>query len=369
MLDSMPSYQRFSEREFFGSLNGLRAIAALLVVWHHCHQGIDFGRIGSRMGHVGVSLFFVLSGFLIVTLLIRERRKTADIDLRAFYGRRALRIMPLYYAIVILTAVFVLGFHSSSSEAEALRAGLPYLLTYTTNWVPVVSFLAISWTLATEEQFYLFWPQIQKRVGDSIWVPGVLLVLSEAIRFRLLDPVFHVLGWDVAKAPFLLIGGFTPILLGVLLAYALNSPTGFSRCARVFGYRFAPLVVVVILILALLLLPGGWASFRTAQDALVNLTLYVLLTLVIGATVIREDHALARGLSIRWVSWLGVISYGIYLLHLPVNLFVDFVLPDLSPVVRLLTITAFTLLAADLSYRFFERPFLQMKEKFGISRV
>ena len=90
---------------------------------------------------------------------------------------------------------------------------------------------------------------------------------------------------------------------------------------------------------------------------------------MIGATVIREDHALARGLSIRWVSWLGVISYGIYLLHLPVNLFVDFVLPDLSQVVRLLTITAFTVLAADLSYRFFERPFLQMKEKFGISRV
>ena len=214
MLDSMPSYQRFSEREFFGSLNGLRAIAALLVVWHHCHQGIDFGRIGTRMGHVGVSLFFVLSGFLIVTLLIRERRKTADIDLRAFYGRRTLRIMPLYYAVVILTLLFVLGFDSGSSEAEALRVGLPYLLTYTTNWVPVVSFLAITWTLATEEQFYLFWPQIQKRIADSIWVPAALLVLSEAIRFRLLDPVFHALGWDLAKAPLPFDRGFHTDLVG-----------------------------------------------------------------------------------------------------------------------------------------------------------
>lgn len=369
MLDSMPAYRRFSEREFFGSLNGLRAVAALMVVWHHCHQGIDFGRIGNRMGHVGVSLFFVLSGFLIVTLLIRERRKSDDIQLRAFYGRRALRIMPLYYAVVILTVFFVLSFDSASFEAEALRVGLPYLLTYTTNWVPPVSFLAITWTLATEEQFYLVWPQIQQRVADSIWVPGVLLLLSEAIRFRMLDPIFDVLGWDLAKAPFLLIGGFTPILLGVFLAYALSSPNGFSRCARLFGHRYAPLVIVLVLGLVLLLLPGGWASIKTTQDALANLTLYVLLTLVLGSLVIREDHVLAPALSMRWVSWLGVISYGIYLLHLPIYYLVDFMLPDLGSVVRLLTITVLTILAASLSYRYFERPLLNLKEKFGIARV
>ena len=369
MPESTPSYRKFSEREFFGSLNGLRAVAALMVVWHHCHQGIDFGRIGNRMGHVGVSLFFVLSGFLIVTLLIRERRNSDNIRLRAFYGRRALRIMPLYYVVVALTAFFVLGFGPANSEAEALRVGLPYLLTYTTNWVPVVSFLAISWTLAAEEQFYLVWPQIQKRVADSIWVPGILLLLSEAIRFRLLDPIFDLLGWNLAMAPFLLIGGFTPILLGVFLAYALNSSKGFSRCARLFGHRYAPLVIVLVLGVVLQFVPGGWASFKTTQDALANLTLYVLLALVIASAVIREDHVLASALSVRWISWLGVISYGIYLLHLPVYLLVDFMLPDLVPVVRLLAITFLTILVAGLSYRYFERPLLNLKGKFGISRI
>jgi peptidoglycan/LPS O-acetylase OafA/YrhL len=367
MRDGDAPYESFSRRGFFGSLDGLRAIAALMVVWHHCHQGLYIGQAGERLGEVGVELFFVLSGFLIVTLLIRERHRTGTIRLGAFYVRRALRIMPLYYAVVLGTAAVVFGILPHGPSTDALKASMPFLLTYTTNWVPVPSFLLLTWTLATEEQFYLVWPQLQSRVADSIGVPLVLLMISEAIRFRLLDQPLAFLGISVGNSFFLKAGGFTPILLGVLLAYILDARAGFRLANRFLATRRA--LPILVLAVFLVLEWGGEIPAGFISGAGRKLVLTLLLTCVIGATVIREDHIASRLLSTKFLSHLGVISYGIYLLHLPASLAVDAILPQPGPLLRLLLIVATTIFVAELSHRFFESRFTALKAPLGVART
>lgn len=110
------------------------------LVWHHCYQDPNLGTIGER-GNLGVAMFFVLSGFLIVTLLLREKSRTDQIALRSFYARRALRIMPLDYGVVLVSTIVFMGLQAGSPAAQIMRDGLPYLLTYTTNWFFVETFL------------------------------------------------------------------------------------------------------------------------------------------------------------------------------------------------------------------------------------
>src|SRR4029078_7222796 len=132
-------------------LDGLRALAVLLVVV--CHQYV------LSLGWVGVQIFFVLSGYLIPGLLVRDREQPLGSYLRDFYGRRALRIFPLYYAVL---AVLLLA-SVSGIQLSGVREALPFAATYTYNfWYAAhgtVSYLLTHfWSLCVEEQFYLFWP-------------------------------------------------------------------------------------------------------------------------------------------------------------------------------------------------------------------
>ena len=139
-------------------LNGMRAIAVTAVVWHHSHPGIAELAL-TRRGFLGVDIFFVLSGFLITTLLLRERAEFGAISLRQFYVRRTLRIFPLYYAVLLALAAYF-TFARQASEREAFFAGLPFYLTYTSNWFDASGMMSITWSLSAEEQFYLLWPPL-----------------------------------------------------------------------------------------------------------------------------------------------------------------------------------------------------------------
>jgi peptidoglycan/LPS O-acetylase OafA/YrhL len=277
-------------------------------------------------------------------------------------ARRALRIMPLYYGVVLVSAVVFIGILPGIPYARGIWRDLPFLLTYTTNWVFAGSFLAISWSLSAEEQFYLISPAILKYGRRAIWVFLALFLLSEFIGFGLLDGPLQMIGFGPNDLFMLRKTGFTPILLGVLLAHVLNSRRGFRFFSLLFGHPIAPLLIAVAILACLEFIPQSFFPMGWPK-----LTICLLMTILVGSTVVREDHVLAPLLAWRPIAELGVVSYGMYLLHLPVQMLVDgpahhFGLPDL---LRFVVIVVGTVIAAELSYRYYETPFLKLKRRFA----
>jgi len=337
-------------------LNGIRALAVMAVVWHHAHPGWTW-LPASHNGFLGVDAFFVLSGFLITTLMLREQRSTGHISLKNFYIRRSLRIFPLYYALLaLLTVYFVLS--RDSSQKAAFLSELPYHLTYTSNWVELESLMAITWSLSTEEQFYLIWPPVLMLLGLWSLVPLLaFLAVNVAINFGFLD------AWLVAAGiPYedhnILQSTFTPILLGVLLAFALERDAIRQRAAA--WTSPAVLWLLVICLCLVLNIPGdvrGWPRFGV----------HVLTAALLAGIVLSPRHGLTRALEWRPLAYLGVVSYGIYLLHKPALDVARRLLTRLDvqqPEALFVFGMALSVLFAAISFRFFEAPLLAMKDRF-----
>ena len=153
----MDAFDRYRAQASFGALDGLRCLCIVAVVWHHS-VAIDFDLPIAGRGFLGVDLFFVISGYLIVTLLLREHRRTGTISLRNFYIRRTLRIFPVYYAIVFALSLYYWLVNTDSEVGQQFLKDIPIYLTYTGNFFHPG--WAVVWSLAAEEQFYLVWPQI-----------------------------------------------------------------------------------------------------------------------------------------------------------------------------------------------------------------
>ncbi len=343
----------FRERRVFESLDGLRCAAVLAVIWHHtAGRDAALGLAATQRGFLGVDLFFVLSGFLIVSLLLRERERNGHVDLAAFYARRSLRIFPLYYALLLaVAAVRWLAAPGSPTSARFFEE-LPFYLTYTSNWIERASLLAPAWSLAAEEQFYLLWPPVEK------WLPRLVLplllgflALNQALNFGLLGETVaaHHARLEMLQST------FTPIGLGVLLAHGLHRPRGFEALQRVLAWRGAS-VASAALLLALASVPGdiSGAPRLGAQLAMAAL---------VASCVVREDHALAPLL--RWgpVARAGVVSYGLYLLHLFAREAVVRAGVE-SPGLLFVATLALSLALAELSHRVLESPFLRLKRRF-----
>jgi peptidoglycan/LPS O-acetylase OafA/YrhL len=336
-------------------LDGLRALAVTAVVWHHSHPGFAALPI-SRNGFLGVDVFFVLSGFLITTLLLSERRATGRISLRNFYVRRSLRIFPLYYLVLAFLAIYFMVMNAGANAAAFFHE-LPWHASYTSNWVPLESLMAITWSLSTEEQFYLVWPPVLAWCGARwLWPLLAFLGVSQAVNFGMLDGALNSVGLPYAALPILQVT-FTPILLGVLLAFGMKL-AWFRRLFEELP-SWAPLVGAVVL-LALANVPGelrGWP----------RLLFHIATTCVIALVVLRPRSGLVRTLEWRPLVYVGTVSYGVYLLHKLVLHVVNrgfagaaVESPELLFAVAMLG----TVSVAALSYRYFETPILPLKARF-----
>ncbi len=363
-MSGEPRHARFRGVRSFGSLDGLRCLSITAVVWQHSAtlptwmQDITL----FRRGFLGVDLFFVISGFLIVTLLLREREKRGRIALPNFYARRFLRIFPLYYGVLAAFLVFYWLRPGGSGAAPFLR-DLPFLLLYLTNWVEASGMLAITWSLAAEEQFYLLWPPIERFVPRfALAALALLLIGSQLIQLGWIDGfLMRTLGWSPDEPTMLREATFTPICLGVLLAHALHQGPSFDRIARLLGWRLAPLVLLVAIVLGCALTPAdlrGWP----------RPFLQCLMLLLIASCVVREDHVLSRFLEWKPVARIGALSYGIYLLH-HIGLGIANKALELAglsvPFGDLLLGFPLTWALCELSYRFYETPFLELKKRFA----
>lgn len=344
-------FQAFRARTYFGDLNGLRAISIVMVVYFHVTGG------ASNLAESGVNLFFVISGFLITTLLVREYDSVGSISLKNFYMRRTLRIFPAYYAVIALQLGLLQAFSIPEEIENNFYNNLLYFLTYTQNWFvtrtpdhPVLFYHA--WSLATEEQFYLFWPVIL--LVTRSWRVGALVMFMLLVFDYSAELLAHESEYGYKElSDRILTSLAAPICLGSIFALLCNAETTFKYIERLLGGRY-------IVFAALLL----WVLSLVYELKLLE---HFSLTVLVVSSCIQKRTNLSILLRIRLISYIGMISYGMYLMHmLAVNLVRRVVLPELEPDSFLVFVCSLiiTIIASSLSFHLYEKRFLDIRANY-----
>jgi len=337
-------------------LDGLRAVSVFVVIAAH------FG-FQAIPGDLGVSAFFVLSGFLITWLLVQEYRRTQAVSLRRFYLRRTLRIFPAYYVFV----VFSVGLDTVRGHPwppGLLASGVLYVMNYynAVHGHPATP-IAHAWSLAIEEQFYLLWPMVflvLVRRGGTVLRVGVVSLIVAVVAWR--SFLFLAAGVGPAYVYNAFDTRFDNILVGCLLAACVQQ-RWFARPARA-AVRWATLPLVTLVLLACSRILGPPAYHYTLGFTVDALLVGLFMTQILQLF----SHPLWSWLERPTVRYLGTISYPLYLYH-QLGLGVGRHL-DLLPVAGQFTAGVGAAIAlASASYHLVERPFLALKQRYGSPRA
>ncbi len=371
MVAKSQSRQRFYQPE----LDGLRFYAFLAVfVCHAFPVQVTFYKqlhlplpelwtAAVLSGASGVDLFFVLSAFLITSLLSKEREATGDISVRLFYVRRVLRIWPLYFLVVVLGVAIA---HSGFTHFWYYGQSLPwyyvagYMLSVS-NWVYAVfgapgSICAPLWTVSIEEQFYLVWPLLAKLLRRRGWLIAGIVVFALATLSQI------AMALSSARSSYLYFGTASrcdSLALGIILAFCVDKLPKLGSAAR------------------LLLISGGLIFLVAATALIMKEPEPVTMRMILGRLMISLAsvailygclHSSSRLLRAEWVVRLGRVSYGLYMLHYAgLLIMLSLIHPSkgwallATKVLGLLM----TVLLAFASYRWVELPFLRLKSRFA----
>ncbi len=360
-------------------LDSIRGIAVLLVLFFHGF-GFRYGVEGlsglpklfvaaTLPGWMGVNLFFVLSGFLITGILLDAKPK-ADYY-RTFYIRRALRILPLYYAVLlVLAAITRTGWVNRQASWAYLGFSFFYL-SNVTELFGVPSQYTVLWSLAVEEHFYLLWPAAVRSLSRHrvVIVAAVICLLCPCLR-----AFCFIRGYDSgAGYTWLVADG---LAAGALLAALVRGPWGTrATMSRVTGVLFA---------VSLLMFGAGYpfGIFRASRFLGVTLRGTALNLFFAGTVALAVLAGTSRWKSVvdrPMLQFFGDISYGVYLIHMLVFDLEDYIVgrffPSLSAarghfglMVLLFSVAAaFTVAVASLSRWYFEEPFLRLKRRFEVT--
>jgi peptidoglycan/LPS O-acetylase OafA/YrhL len=345
-------------------LDGVRAIAVIAVVLYHADVAWMPG------GFLGVDVFFVLSGFLITSLLLVELDRTGRLDFRAFYLRRARRLLPALFAMLGVTAVLVATV--AYDGAAAFRRDLPGALLYYANWLAIITdtsyfefigrppMLKHLWSLAVEEQFYLIWPAVVLLLHR--W-RGARAVGWVALGGALLSTVAMTMGSVIgdmpgANDPSRLYFGTDTHAMGVLLGAALAVVWRPGRTAPVLAPQARAVITAAGVVgLGLLVLAftriGEFSTFLYRGGFLV----VAAVSVVVVAAAAHRGVPFGRWIGVPPMRWIGERSYGIYLWHWPLFLVtrpgIDLPLQGLPALVLRIVLL---LGVAELSYRYLEMP-------------
>jgi peptidoglycan/LPS O-acetylase OafA/YrhL len=307
-------------------------------------------------GRFGANLFFLLSGFLVTTLLVREAAKKGTVAVARFRARRARRLYPLYFTVLAAYTALVALVEPAGVARDAFFANLPAFATFTSNLSVdldgehVIFYFA--WSLAAQEQFYLWWPLYVKHLDLRARVGALVSLLATVYLTR--AGVFDLALPEGTWLRTVALSVMPALLLGALIALALNARASFDALRRMLGARW----VSVALLLAALVL---WRSPRSPEP-LIHATL-ALLTI---ACVVREDHVLARLLTRPALVHVGTVSYGIYLLHMLCHNAVERGLARAGSgagVLDFVLTAALAIGVATVSHRYFERRFLPAEKR------
>jgi peptidoglycan/LPS O-acetylase OafA/YrhL len=342
---------------FRPDIEGLRGVAILLVVLFHARVPALAG------GFVGVDVFFVLSGYFITGLLVREHETSGDVSLRGFYGRRALRLLPALLLVLFATLAIVFTLYApidrpgvaATARAVALHAGNVEFARGALNYFGSGDdpFLH-TWSLAVEEQFYLVWP--------------LLLVVLVPILLRD-DAAPHALRRTAAKCVAII--GLASLAASMLLTVRAQPWAFFGMPTRIWEFALGGLLSLALVDriepsprAATLLQAFGLAAVGVAVASYDRATPYpgaAALLPALGACALlvggaqAPDSAISRALSIEPLRWLGRVSYAWYLWHWPLVGLGEVLDPAIGAGGRLLW-AAFALVPAWLTYRLVERP-------------
>lgn len=340
------------------ALDGLRGVAILMVMVFHATPHALIG------GYIGVDIFFVLSGFLITTLLIREYDRQQSISLRNFYMRRLLRLGP---ALLLLLLVYsgVAWFMLDGEVREYFLVDAVITLFYAANWARALDlhppdYLGHAWSLAIEEQFYLLWPflflamarYLNKR-SHWLWLTLALALCAWAWRWALLQD---------GATPMRLYNGSDTRADALMIGCALALLLSMDRVRRYLGARsrgwLAPLGLAAVLCLGFI---AGTAHWDDPEMFKWGYLLVALSSAILITDLMRPGAPglLRRFLSMPWLVWIGTVSYGLYLWHFPV--FRVLHAAEFSPAALLALGSLVTFAMAAGSYYFLERYFLRLK--------
>lgn len=361
-------------------LDGIRAIAFLLVFSLHT----DYVYIG----WVGVQLFFVLSGFLITNILLRMKETLGAGDyFKKFYGRRFLRIFPLYYFylfIIFIVTMIVIYYGYRVTYMQRTQEQLPYALTYLYNFFNASSayggeswLIGHLWSLSVEEQFYLAWPLLilltpkchLKKLFVAAIIAGPLFRAGISFLYKYYDVPFMFADYSVVTyvLPF-----------SHLDAFGLGAFISRFEIPKARWQFFALLLFLPVIGFATTYWStGGWGDYTAlgfryplAKDMKqVWGYLYLNYTCALFIYIVVKEKFLVRLLDKPFISYLGKISYGLYVYHFAVVWFVrrirDLSVPE--PIAKPLTFVISAVLiyfVASLSYKYFEKPILDLKDRY-----
>ena len=289
------------------SLDGLRAVSIVLVLLGHLSGTRPVGRLNFGVGdiaHLGVVVFFVISGFLITSLLLAEHRKKGYVSLKLFYARRALRIFPASYAFIgCLMLLWTAGL------IQLHAADIWHAVTYTVNYSVSRSWnIGHLWSLSVEEQFYLLWPFAFVALGPrrAIWVAAAVILLGPAARLGAAVFLRGTPYRDLEMFPMVA----DSLAAGCLLARMRGWLEAQSWYMRLFSAPYSLAMLAILLILNRLEVYGIVAVFGTAA---INLLIAVL----VHRSVHCSNGWTGRILNTRPLIFCGALSYSLYLWQQP----------------------------------------------------
>ncbi|MHB8260748.1 MAG: acyltransferase family protein [Bacteroidia bacterium] len=357
---------------YFSGLNGLRAIAAIAVVFSHTTIELDqfglnsfiFGKFSNGnpkstlLAGFGVSIFFALSGFLITYLLLEEK-KAKEINIKNFYIRRILRIWPLYYLYLLLSILTSLIF-DLPFEIKYLLFYIFLLANVPSIFGGIIKLLAHYWSLGVEEQFYSFWPWVIKKSNSILKVTTLiclsLILLKCGLKFNDIYLFQGKMKWmyqiiNVTRFHCMLIGA-----IGAILYFQNN-----SLFLRIINNLISQAISwLVILLIAINKFPITFLD----NEFISVITVF----LIIGQ--IQKTNKIIN-LDIPFFNFIGKISYGIYVIHPLIIFYLSKVMifSDKSNTFNYMlvyfSVFLTTIILAYLSYEFFEKRFLSLKEKYS----
>ena len=335
------------------SLDGLRAVSISLVMLSHL-QGTSGFPLGARalgaagdLGYLGVRVFFVISGYLITKLLLAEHERRGAISLRGFYIRRAYRILPAAYALIVSMGIAALLGALSLSTGDLVAAA-----TYTTNYHYERSWeLGHLWSLSVEEQFYLVWPVL-------LVIGGVRRVVQMSLALLVIAPILRALAWET-HLPYrddVIMEAYPCVMDSIAAGCLLAGARGWLDAQRWYHRLLRwPWFLVVIAAVAAAELPTG----RILLDYVADITVINLaIAIAVDRYVRLPTGPIGQVLNSRPLIYVGTLSYSLYLWQQPFLNHTAHHSLAAWPLNLLLAVVC-----ALGSYYLVERPFLALRDR------
>jgi peptidoglycan/LPS O-acetylase OafA/YrhL len=376
------------EKIFFPNLDGLRFFSFFLVFLYHTYMtffnnirdaspdAFDYIQRLFQHGNLGVNFFFVLSGFLITYLLIREKEYTGKIHVPNFYVRRILRIWPLFYLCVFIGFIVFPIIKKFAGQVPHEIAHPGYYLFFANNFdfmhswpeKPDATLLSVLWSVAVEEQFYLTWPLILSLIPYRFYK----FVFPAIILFSLIFRSFHS-GQSEAEYAMRYFHTFSVIgdmALGGLFAYLCSFPNAF----RSFVTKLNRLQIAMIYLGAIVIILFKGDLFD--QNSFTLTIERIVIAFFFGMVILEQNYAERSFFKmgrLKLVSKLGIYTYGLYCLHLLGFLVADMTITKAGfnktsftiAIVGSIMALALSIAIALVSYHVYEKWFLRLKDKFA----